>query len=343
MSLVDSYRRSVAQKQKDIASLSQEKSREQRKLADLNKRVSSAAEALRRTTNTSIAKSKANEIERYEKEAANVAKRIATVEEKLARKYKELHDEQAKLTREEIREQENRQRANAQAMQNISTSMNYLAREQERTRDEIERLKAVPKKITVLFLAANPITWPHLRLDEEASAIHEKLRLSEFRDVIKFETCWAVRPLDILQAINECQPAIIHFSGHGLQDGELVLQDANGHEKLVSISAIPQTIKTASEDIRFMFFNTCFSKGQAAAAIEYVEGAVGMNASVGDDAARIFAAQFYSAIGFGKSVAVAFEQAKAALMLENIHEEDTPELFIHPGIDAKAFILVEPN
>ena len=28
-------------------------------------------------------------------------------------------------------------------------------------------------------------------------------------------------------------------------------------------------------------------------------------------AARIFAAQFYSAIGFGKSVNVAFEQAKA--------------------------------
>jgi hypothetical protein len=30
-------------------------------------------------------------------------------------------------------------------------------------------------------------------------------------------------------------------------------------------------------------------------------------------------------------------------MLENIPEEDTPELFVHPDIDADDFILVEPN
>lgn len=116
MSFVDSYRRSVAQKQKDIASLSHEKAREQTKLADLNKRASSAAEALRRTSSASTAKSKANEIERYEKEAVNVTKKIATLEEKIVKKYRELHDEQAKLTREEQRESEKRQRVHAQTM-----------------------------------------------------------------------------------------------------------------------------------------------------------------------------------------------------------------------------------
>jgi hypothetical protein len=228
-------------------------------------------------------------------------------------------------------------------MQKISTGMSSLAREQARTRYEIEHLKVIPKKITVLFLAANPITQQQLRLDEEARTIYEQLRLSEFRDSVKFETRWAARPLDILQAINECLPAIIHFSGHGSEDGELVLQDVNGSEKDVSIFAIAQTLKTASEDIRFMFFSSCFSKGQAAAAIEHVEGAIGMNAAIGDDAARTFAAQFYSAIGFGKSVSVAFGQAKAALMLENIPEEGTPELFVRPDVDAESFILVESN
>lgn len=343
MSFVDLYRRSVAQKQKDIASLSHEKAREQTKLADLNKRASSAAEALRRTSSVSTAKSKANEIARYEKEAANVTKKIASLEKKIAKKYNELHNEQTKLTKEDQREFEKRQRVQAQSMQTISTGMNVLAREQERTRYEIEQLKAVPQKITALFLAANPITEQQLRLDEEARAIGEKLRLSEFRDAIRFETRWAVRPSDILQAINECQPTIIHFSGHGSEDGELILQDANGREKFISIQAITQVVKTASEDIRFMFFNSCFSRGQAAAAIAHVEGAIGMNTAVGDDAARIFAAQFYSAIGFGKSVYAAFEQAKAALMLENIPEENTPELFTQDGVDAVSFILVAPN
>ena len=65
--------------------------------------------------------------------------------------------------------------------------------------------------------------------------------------------------------------------------------------------------------------------------------------TIGDDAARVFAAQFYSAIGFGKSVSIAFEQAKAALLLEGIREEETPELFLQEGVEAEDFILVEPR
>jgi hypothetical protein len=67
-----------------------------------------------------------------------------------------------------------------------------------------------------------------------------------------------------------------------------------------------------------------------------------MTTIIGDTAARVFAAQFYSAIGFGLSVKQAFDQAKAALMLEGISEEDTPELFVADGIDAESFILVKP-
>lgn len=350
MSFIDMYRRNVAQKQKDIADLSHNKAREQTKLADFNKRIAAASKAVRKTSSASTLKSKMNEIERYQKDAAAVGKKIADFEEKIAKKHKELHAEQAKLTKEEQNEQqkarkelEKSQKAHEQAMRGISSGMQSIVHEQMRTRYEIEKIKNPPKSIVVLFLAANPIAQAQLRLDEEARAIHEKIRLSDFRDSVKFETRWAVRPLDILQVINECQPTIIHFSGHGAQDGSLVLQDANGRDKFVSIEAISQLLKTVSEEIRFMFFNCCFSKEQAASAVEHVEGAIGMNAAIGDDAARIFAAQFYSAIGFGKSVPIAFGQAKAALMLEDIPEEDTPELFLQDGIDADSLVLVAPE
>lgn len=343
MALTDMYRNSVARKMDEIARLSHDRAQKQSKIADLNRRVQSAAEAIRRTTSQSTLKSKMNEIERYEKEAATVSKHIADIEKKIAQKQKELHTEQVKLDKEELREQKARQEAHAREMRSISTGINSLAQEQRITRQEIALLKAIPQKITVLFLAANPIAGQQLRLDEEARSIYEKLRLSEFRDAIAFESRWAVRSLDILQAINECKPAIVHFSGHGAEDGSLVLQDINGSGKLVSIAAIAQTLKTVSEDIRFMFFNSCFSKGQAEAAVEHIEGAIGMNDSIGDEAARVFAAQFYSAIGFGKSVLTAFGQAKAALMLEGISEEVIPELFIHEEIEPDSLILVEPD
>ena len=68
-----------------------------------------------------------------------------------------------------------------------------------------------------------------------------------------------------------------------------------------------------------------------------------MNTSIGDEAAFVFASQFYSSIGFGKSIEVSFNQAKAALMLEGIPEETTPELFVRDGLQANSIILVQPE
>ena len=168
------------------------------------------------------------------------------------------------------------------------------------------------------------------------------IRKSQHRDGVKLESCWAVRPLDVLQAINEHRPRIVHFSGHGSDQDEIVFQDEMGQTKLVTKEAIVQTMAAASSDIRLVFFNTCYSRNQAEAVVKYIHAAIGMSTSIGDSAARVFAAQFYSAIGFGLSVKRAFEQAKAALMLEGIPEQDTPELFVANCVKADQLILVKP-
>ena len=158
-----------------------------------------------------------------------------------------------------------------------------------------------------------------------------------------FQTCWAVQPLDVLQAINEHNPRVVHFSGHGSDQDEIIFQDKEGAAKFVSKDAIVQTMLAGSSDIQLVFFNTCFSQRQAEAVGKHVTAAIGMRAEIGDDAARVFAAQFYSAVGFGKSVKRAFDQAKAALMLEGIPEEDTPVLITAAGIDPDQLILVRPS
>ena len=68
-----------------------------------------------------------------------------------------------------------------------------------------------------------------------------------------------------------------------------------------------------------------------------------MNTSIGDAVARTFASQFYSAIGFGRSVQRAFRQGRAMLMAEGIPEHDTPELFVTEGLDADDLVLVKPE
>jgi hypothetical protein len=55
----------------------------------------------------------------------------------------------------------------------------------------------------------------------------------------------------------------------------------------------------------------------------------------------IFAASFYRALGFGRSVQEAFDQGKVALLLEGIPEEHTPELLVRAGVNASHMFLVE--
>jgi hypothetical protein len=167
--------------------------------------------------------------------------------------------------------------------------------------------------------------------------------LSEYRDSVELISRWAIRPTDLLQALNEHKPQIVHFSGHGLPTGEIVLQADDGSTKLVTQEAIAATMSTMTDTIRLVIFNACFSREQAEAVTRHVDAAIGMNADIGDEAARVFSAQFYSSIGFGHSIQNAFEQAKAILLLENIPEEDTPELFTREGINPNELILVRPT
>jgi hypothetical protein len=107
-------------------------------------------------------------------------------------------------------------------------------------------------------------------------------------------------------------------------------------------SALVQLMKVMAGNIKVAFFNNCFSATQAESVVQYVDAAIGMDDAIGDDAARTFAAQFYSAIGFSKSVQSAFDQAKLALTLAGIPEEQTPQLHVKDGVDANELILVKP-
>lgn len=196
-------------------------------------------------------------------------------------------------------------------------------------------------KVTLLFMAANAVKSVPLDIDNEAREIQESISKSARRDCLNFVTRWAVQPLDILQAINETDPQIIHLSGHGLENDQIVLQGDDGKPKPVSLSAIVQVIMTVAATARLVFFNMCCTEDEAQAVVKYVDAAIGMRTEIGDKAARIFAAQFYSTLCFGKSLKVAFEQAKAALMLEGIKEEDTPMLFVREGLDSDEIILVK--
>ena len=203
----------------------------------------------------------------------------------------------------------------------------------------MERNRENSKKIKILFFASNPDNTSKLKLDEEIHEIYKKIQSSEYRDNLELVSLWAVRPDDLLQELNVHKPQIVHFSGHGNPTGEIVLMNANREMMPVSTQALKALFTTMKDNIRVIIINACFSSVQAEALSENIDCVIGMNKEIGDDAAIAFAASFYRAIGFGKSIKESFEQGKTALLLQGIPEDDTPQLLVRSGVDPSTIVL----
>ena len=81
------------------------------------------------------------------------------------------------------------------------------------------------QSVKVLFLAANPASTERLRIDREARQIREKLLSTKHASRVEIIARWAVSIDDLLQALMEVQPEIVHFSGHATRAEQIVLED----------------------------------------------------------------------------------------------------------------------
>ena len=257
MAQIDYYRTTLLKKREELAKLNQDLAREQAKIAPLQKKIISAKSAINRTKSDSTIKSRLSEIDRAEKSIADIQKKCGDIQAKIAQKEKEYatadknyRNEEAKLNKKAADDEKKRLQQSARQSAAMEQAIRRQEQHQAQMQREIDSIKAIPEKITVLFLAANPVGTHQLRLDEEARSIQEKIRLSEYRDSVQFESRWATRASDILQAINETNPTVVHFSGHGADTGELVLENPDGTAKLVSADAISTAMATASDTIR---------------------------------------------------------------------------------------------
>ncbi|MBJ7436003.1 MAG: CHAT domain-containing protein [Acinetobacter sp.] len=340
MAIIDSYRRSYQDYSTKISSAQIKRNKELENISKESSKIISLRNQIRNSKSQPTINSKLKDIDRCESNIAKYQTNIAKIDKEIATFEKRKNEYYQKITNEEIKISKLNQQKVDKANKEQARLMSSLSHSVKIHDQEIENLKRLPSKITVLFLASNPRDQQQLSLDTEVRSINEQILKARHRDSVKLVSEWAVRPGDILQYINTHEPTIVHFSGHGSENDELVLMNNNNETKLVSLEAIIQAMSTANENLRLIFFNTCSSYNQALSVTEHVECAIGMNQSISDDAAQKFSAQFYSSISFGLSVQKSFDQARAALMLEGIPEENTPELYVKDGLSAKDIYLI---
>ena len=156
------------------------------------------------------------------------------------------------------------------------------------------------------------------------------MRLSEERDRFSLTSEWAVQTQDIQRLLNEHQPHILNFIGHGIGEMVLVLDNGRGEGKTVTARALARTFQEFPS-IECVVLNACYSDTQAQAISQYVPHVVGMNRPVGDQAAQVFSRAFYGALGAGRAYDAAFRQGVNEIDLENLPETGTPVLRLRNG------------
>ncbi|MFG6094117.1 NB-ARC domain-containing protein [Leptothoe sp. ISB3NOV94-8A] len=176
----------------------------------------------------------------------------------------------------------------------------------------------------ILVLAAHPKKSSELRLGEEVREIEEGLKRSLHRDSFNLISRWAVRPKDFRRHLLDINPQIVHFSGHGVHEDGIVLEDELGDIQLVSSKALKSLFKLfSSRGVECVLLNACYSEKQADAISQHIDYVIGMSKDIDDEAAISFSVAFYDALGNGWSYEEAFE-----LGCNSIQMEDWPDFSI---------------
>ncbi|MBP5974279.1 AAA-like domain-containing protein [Brasilonema sp. CT11] len=180
----------------------------------------------------------------------------------------------------------------------------------------------------VLILAAIP---DGLRLDREIRQIEEAIRRAINRDLFEIKIRTAVRPQDIRRAIAEEHPQIVHFCGHGMEDGSLVLEDDGGNHKPVSPTGLAALFKLHANVVKCVLLNACYSEKSAQAISQHINYTIGMNKPIGDRTAIVFAIGFYDGLGYENPdsqdiIERAFEEGLVAIQMEDVSQGQIPNL-----------------
>jgi hypothetical protein len=190
----------------------------------------------------------------------------------------------------------------------------------------------------ILILAANPRDSSRLRLDQEIRDIDNGLQRASKRDDLVLKQQLAARPVDVRRAMLDFRPNIVHFCGHGAEEG-VAFEDETGLTKLVSAEALSRFFELFADKIDCVLLNACYTEAQAEAIAQHIAYVIGMKGGIGDTAAIEFAVAFYDALGAGESIEFAHKLACNAIEWTGLPEHLTPVLKRGP----KAFAAQQPG
>lgn len=167
----------------------------------------------------------------------------------------------------------------------------------------------------VLLLCADVNGYSRIGFSREIRELEARIGRSSHRCQMTLIPKMAVRIPDILAALNEHQPDIVHITGHGTSSGEVIILDETDEIVHLDASKVARLLWPFREVVTAVVFNVCFSVKQALAVAQQGTLSIGMDSDIDDGSAILFSSTFYQALAYGATLESAYEQARTVMAI----------------------------
>lgn len=182
------------------------------------------------------------------------------------------------------------------------------------------RVLFVTPALRVLFVISDPPNITERALDEEMQSLVENVGGGLLRVGIEVGSARVAQPDDLLKAVDEFQPAVIHFTKHWSFPFS-----GYGHmrcSQLVTSQSVLQLLdRAARKNLRVVLLGSCYSYEVAKEVSAVVPCVLGWRLSLYEAEAAAFFSSFYRALCFGATVKEAVEQGRASILLEGLDDD----------------------
>jgi len=343
MRMSDNFRRDLEKLKAKEADLQKELQRHEADVHKANENARRYEGQIRPNSSLATIKSAYASASRETKKALDAGKRVADVKKKLADNARDQGTRFRSLQSVEMTERQAEDRVVQRRRQKDKEHAREIARLSSPQVHYVHIKSPEPEKLRVLYLTANPSM--DLRTDAEVRQVQQALRSAKFRDLVTVEQRPAATFQDLLDGLNDVQPHVIHFSGHG--GGEALLMEGGGleggSEHPISFSLLLNALESTDNPPTLLVLNACDTLAGAEVFLPAVPVVIAMSDSVLDIAATVFAQQFYAALASGQSVGSAFKQAKVKIkaVMNDYEASELPQCRSRDDVDVGTLVLVK--
>jgi len=169
-------------------------------------------------------------------------------------------------------------------------------------------------------------------LGKESEEIKRWIESGPFRDRFSIETVFATTENQLRHALLRYKPHILHFSGHGSEEG-LILEDDGGNIAVFELVRLARLLKALPGNLRMLVLNACYSGLQSEELRQAVDVLIAMNHQILDRNAIGFSSALYLGIGFNSSVQECFDLALSSVRDGKVTQSNVPLMCCRKGIN----------